>query len=201
MAFGDSLPQINLGVQGGTQWGSNMLIEQEHFEVFPIVDRYTSVWKSDIHYTYDCYQRKLVNAYVIYREINLPKLSLKDFRKEISREFISSASVPLRNKRQITNTSVQIENKKTYVPKKTRWESYAHQPERSTRRRCAASSANSLVYADKPQTLDHLEDNIRRVIADIRPQMLEKVIENWTSRLDYIRASRGSPMPKIIFKI
>ncbi|GFS90117.1 uncharacterized protein TNCV_507911 [Trichonephila clavipes] len=50
----------------------------------------------------------------------------------------------------------------------------------------------SLVYADKPQTLDHLEDNIRRVIADIRPQMLEKVIENWTSRLDYIRASRKS---------
>ncbi|GFW25775.1 chitin-binding type-2 domain-containing protein [Trichonephila clavipes] len=49
--------------------------------------------------------------------------------------------------------------------------------------------------------LDHLEDNIRRVIADIRPQMLEKVIENWTSRLDYIRASRGSPMPEIIFKI
>ncbi|GFU53806.1 uncharacterized protein TNCV_4254251 [Trichonephila clavipes] len=59
----------------------------------------------------------------------------------------------------------------------------------------------SLVYADKPQTLDHLEDNIRRVIADIRPQMLEKVIENWTPRLDYIRASRGSPMPEIIFKM
>ncbi|GFY09001.1 putative LOC100569746 [Trichonephila clavipes] len=59
----------------------------------------------------------------------------------------------------------------------------------------------SLVYADKPQTLDHLEDNIRRVIADIRPQMLEKVIENWTSRLDCIRASRGSHMPEIIFKI
>ncbi|GFW87608.1 DUF4817 domain-containing protein [Trichonephila clavipes] len=59
----------------------------------------------------------------------------------------------------------------------------------------------SLVYADKPQTLDHLEDNICRVIADIRPQMLEKFIENWTSRLDYIRASRGSPIPEIIFKI
>ncbi|GFV89999.1 putative LOC100569746 [Trichonephila clavipes] len=59
----------------------------------------------------------------------------------------------------------------------------------------------SLVYADKPQTLDHLEDNICRVIADIRPQMLEKVIENWTSRLDYIRASRDSPMTEIIFKM
>ncbi|GFW89113.1 uncharacterized protein TNCV_2685471 [Trichonephila clavipes] len=31
--------------------------------------------------------------------------------------------------------------------------------------------------------------------------MLEKVIENWTSRLDYIRASCGSPMPEIKFKI
>ncbi|GFX87094.1 uncharacterized protein TNCV_2151481 [Trichonephila clavipes] len=59
----------------------------------------------------------------------------------------------------------------------------------------------SLVYADKPQTLDHLEDNIRRVIVDIQPQMLEKVIENWMSRLDYIRASRGSHMPEIIFKM
>ncbi|GFV62438.1 transposable element Tc3 transposase [Trichonephila clavipes] len=59
----------------------------------------------------------------------------------------------------------------------------------------------SLVYVDKPQTLDHLEDNIRRFIADIRPQMLEKVFENWTSRLDYIRASRGNPMPEITFKI
>ncbi|GFX48193.1 uncharacterized protein TNCV_4115281 [Trichonephila clavipes] len=61
--------------------------------------------------------------------------------------------------------------------------------------------AKSLVYADKPQTLDHLEDNIRRVIADRRPQMLEKIIKNWTSRLDFIRASRGSIMPEIIFKM
>ncbi|GFT52048.1 hypothetical protein TNCV_4999361 [Trichonephila clavipes] len=35
----------------------------------------------------------------------------------------------------------------------------------------------SLVYADKPKTLDRLEDNIRRVIADIRPQILEKLIK------------------------
>ncbi|GFS72611.1 uncharacterized protein TNCV_4136031 [Trichonephila clavipes] len=59
----------------------------------------------------------------------------------------------------------------------------------------------SLFYADKSQTLDYLEDNIRRVIADIQPQMLEKVIENWTSRLDYIGASHLSHMPEVIFKI
>ncbi|GFX44309.1 DUF4817 domain-containing protein [Trichonephila clavipes] len=63
------------------------------------------------------------------------------------------------------------------------------------------SYVKPLVYADKSQTLDHLEDNIRRVIADIRPQMLEKVIENRTSRLDYIRASHGSHMPEIIFNM
>ncbi|GFU76424.1 uncharacterized protein TNCV_4136201 [Trichonephila clavipes] len=59
----------------------------------------------------------------------------------------------------------------------------------------------SSVYADKPQTLDHLEDDIRRVIADIRPQMLAKVIENWTFRLYYIRASRSCHMPEITFKM
>ncbi|GFV31090.1 hypothetical protein TNCV_4493721 [Trichonephila clavipes] len=65
-------------------------------------------------------------------------------------------------------------------------------------RNVTVNGDQSLVYADKPQTLDHLEDNIRRVIADIRPQMLEKVIEKWTSRLDYIQASRGSHMPRNI---
>ncbi|GFT77504.1 hypothetical protein TNCV_304371 [Trichonephila clavipes] len=63
------------------------------------------------------------------------------------------------------------------------------------------SETNHKFYADKPQTPDHLEDNIRRVIADIRPQMLEKVVENWASRLDYIRASRSSPMPEILFEM
>ncbi|GFX49744.1 hypothetical protein TNCV_3072971 [Trichonephila clavipes] len=41
----------------------------------------------------------------------------------------------------------------------------------------------SLVYADKPQTLDYLEDNIHRVIADIRPQMLKKSHRKLTSKL------------------
>ncbi|XP_073831485.1 uncharacterized protein [Musca autumnalis] len=58
----------------------------------------------------------------------------------------------------------------------------------------------SLVYANKPKTLGELEANIRGVIADIRPHMLEKVVENWTSRIGYIGASRGCHMPEIIFK-
>ncbi|GFT21613.1 DUF4817 domain-containing protein [Trichonephila clavipes] len=43
------------------------------------------------------------------------------------------------------------------------------------------SYVKSLVYADTPQMLDHLEDNIRFVIADVRSQMLGKVIGNWTT--------------------
>ncbi|GFU70875.1 uncharacterized protein TNCV_1005551 [Trichonephila clavipes] len=47
------------------------------------------------------------------------------------------------------------------------------------------SYVKSLVYADKPQTLDHLEDNIRRVIADIRHKCWKKsskiVRPDWTT--------------------
>ncbi|GFU97587.1 hypothetical protein TNCV_3278491 [Trichonephila clavipes] len=55
----------------------------------------------------------------------------------------------------------------------------------------------SLVYADKPQTLDHLDDNIRRVSCRYTATNAGKSHR----KLDYIRASRGSPMPEIIFKM
>ncbi|GFT86018.1 hypothetical protein TNCV_3256531 [Trichonephila clavipes] len=58
---------------------------------------------------------------VIYREMNLPKLRLKDFRRDISRDLVSSTFVTSRNKRQTTSRSVQIKNKKPYVPKKQAW--------------------------------------------------------------------------------
>ncbi|GFX48299.1 hypothetical protein TNCV_4612991 [Trichonephila clavipes] len=59
----------------------------------------------------------------------------------------------------------------------------------------------SLVYADKPQTLDHFGKQHSPCYCRYTATNVRKVIENWTSRLDYIRASRGSPMPEIIFKM
>ncbi|GFW96492.1 transposase [Trichonephila clavipes] len=56
----------------------------------------------------------------------------------------------------------------------------------------------SLVYADKPQALDHLEDNIRHVYCRYTEKKRHRKLN---VRLDYIRASRGSHMPEIIFKI
>ncbi|GFV10804.1 hypothetical protein TNCV_4060551, partial [Trichonephila clavipes] len=55
---------------------------------------------------------------------------------------------------------------------------------------------------DKRQTLDHLEDNNRRVIFRYTATNVGKSHRLWwTSRLDYIRSSRGSHMPEIILKV
>ncbi|GFU91936.1 transposable element Tc3 transposase [Trichonephila clavipes] len=59
----------------------------------------------------------------------------------------------------------------------------------------------SLVYADKPQTLGHLEDNIHRVIADIRPQMLEKSHRNIDVQIGLHPSQPWQSLPEIIFKM
>jgi len=61
-------------------------------------------------------------------------------------------------------------------------------------------NVKSLVYADTPETIDAIEENIRRVIADIRSQLLQKVVENWASRLEFMRASCSGILPEIISK-
>ena len=35
-----------------------------------------------------------------------------------------------------------------------------------------------LAYADKPETIAAVEEYFRRVIADIRPELLQKVVQN-----------------------
>lgn len=58
----------------------------------------------------------------------------------------------------------------------------------------------SQVYVDKPRTINDLEDNITRVINGIPADMLERVLENWTHRMDHLRASCGQHLKEIIFK-
>lgn len=45
----------------------------------------------------------------------------------------------------------------------------------------------SLVYTDKYEMIDVLVENIRRIISNIRPQLLQKILENWASRLELRR--------------
>ena len=54
-------------------------------------------------------------------------------------------------------------------------------------------------YADKPETIDALKDNIRKAIVEIQPHTIENVLKNWTDRVGYGMASRGSHLNEIIF--
>ena len=58
----------------------------------------------------------------------------------------------------------------------------------------------ALVYANKPATIEQLEAKITREIHAIRPEVLERVMKNWTDRMGFLKCSRGGHMPKIIFK-
>ena len=47
------------------------------------------------------------------------------------------------------------------------------------------------VYTDKRASIDALEDNIEAFILEIPAEMLGRVCQNWTKRLDHLEGSRG----------
>ena len=54
-------------------------------------------------------------------------------------------------------------------------------------------------YAYKPETIDALKNNIREAIGEIQLHTIDKVLKNWTDRVGYSMASRGSHLNEIIF--
>ena len=52
---------------------------------------------------------------------------------------------------------------------------------------------------DKPKTIDALKDNIRKAIGEIQLHTIYDVLKNWTDRVGYSMASRGSHLNDIIF--
>lgn len=59
--------------------------------------------------------------------------------------------------------------------------------------------AKDRVYANNPLTIDALKDNIRQVMAEILPEMCQKVIQNYLKRIESCRESRGGHLNDIIF--
>ena len=57
----------------------------------------------------------------------------------------------------------------------------------------------SLVYANKPATLDDLKDNIQHEIANVPVEMCARVVENWVQRIDRCKRARGGYMTDIEF--
>ena len=54
-------------------------------------------------------------------------------------------------------------------------------------------------YADKPEAIDVLKDNIREVIAEIQLHTIDNILKNWTAHVGYCMASRGNYLNEIIF--
>ena len=54
-------------------------------------------------------------------------------------------------------------------------------------------------YADKPETIDALKDNIREAIGEIQLHTTANVLKNWTDRVGYYMASGGNHLNEIIF--
>ena len=46
-------------------------------------------------------------------------------------------------------------------------------------------AAKDKCYADKPETIDALKDNIRETIGEIQLQTNDNVFKNWTDRVGY----------------
>lgn len=57
----------------------------------------------------------------------------------------------------------------------------------------------SLVYANKPASLEELRANIEREIAAVSVEMCGRVIENWVQRIDRCKRARGGHMNEVEF--
>ena len=52
---------------------------------------------------------------------------------------------------------------------------------------------------DKLETIDAIKDNICEAIGEIQLHTIDNVLKNWTDRVGYCMASRGSHLNEIIF--
>ena len=70
---------------------------------------------------------------------------------------------------------------------------------RSTYRRFRFSqkTVNDKCYADKPETIDALKDNIREAMGEIQLHTIDNVLKNWTDRVGCCMPSQGSHLNKI----
>ncbi|GFY58481.1 putative DD41D transposase [Trichonephila inaurata madagascariensis] len=57
----------------------------------------------------------------------------------------------------------------------------------------------SLVYANKPTTLEELKANIEREIAAVSAEMCGRVMENWVQRIDRCKRARCGHMSEVEF--
>lgn len=91
----------------------------------------------------------VVNSYCLYKLLNLPKTTSKAFRRAIvagltASTLASSNRVKSSSRRASSHVpQLEIKKSKPYVPQEIRLTSSMHQPERTSRRRCALCSTKA----------------------------------------------------------
>ena len=59
-------------------------------------------------------------------------------------------------------------------------------------------AVNDKCYANKPETIDAIKDNIRKIIDELQLHTIDNVLKNWTNRVGYCMVSRGGHLNEII---
>ena len=54
-------------------------------------------------------------------------------------------------------------------------------------------------YSNHPETIQDLKYEIQAAVAAIRPETIEKVLQNWVDRISYCKLSRGGHLSEIVF--
>ena len=52
-------------------------------------------------------------------------------------------------------------------------------------------------YADKPETIEALKDNIREAIGEIQLHTIDNVLKNWTDRVGFFRRAEAAIWMKL----
>ena len=63
------------------------------------------------------------------------------------------------------------------------------------------SAVKDKCYADKTETFDALQNNIRKAVGEIQLHTIDNLLQNWTDRVGYCMASQGSHLNEIIFHL
>ena len=64
---------------------------------------------------------------------------------------------------------------------------------------CLWGAVKDKCYADKPDTIDALKDNIREEIDEIQLHIIDNVLKNWTNCVGYYMSSQRNHLNEIIF--
>lgn len=100
------------------------------------VDRKSHKWWHRIFFFF--LDACIVNSFIIYKGLNLEKMTMKDFRLAVVEYLISVPDTKRRCSDQ--NSPITIKKHKPFVPTEKRLTEANHQPTYSTRRRCALCS-------------------------------------------------------------